>query len=95
MTHRLTTSEKVPEAVMSRNYNAFLIRHWSLDTERGDRIEVVHVRSGDRSLVTSMTQAASWMQTWVANEGTDDTAQPADDASPPCARHDLPSLLLL
>ena len=44
---------------MARNYNAFLIRHWLLDPERGDRIEVVHVQSGDRSLVTSLSQAAN------------------------------------
>jgi hypothetical protein len=82
------------EAIMSRSYNAFLIRHWSLDTERSDRIEVVHVGSGDRSLVTSMTQAASWMQRWVANEGTAADPSAADVSS--CAdRCDLPSLLLL
>ena len=34
--------------VMARTYNAFLVRHWSLDAERGKRIEVVHVQSGDR-----------------------------------------------
>jgi hypothetical protein len=93
--HRYMTSEILPEAVMSRNYNAFLVRHWSLDTERGDRIEVVHVRSGDRSLVTSMTQAASWMQTWVASEGATDADEAADDTSPCSGRHDLSSLLLL
>jgi hypothetical protein len=95
MTHRHTTSGILSEAVMSRNYNAFLIRHWSLDTERGDRIEVVHVRSGDRSLVTSMTQAASWMQTWVANEDATDPDGAADATSSCPKRHDLTSLLLL
>ena len=58
---------------MARNYNAFLIRHWLLDPERGDRIEVVHVQSGDRSLVTSLSQAANWMQNWATS---DDSADP-------------------
>lgn len=56
---------------MARNYNAFLIRHWLLDPERGDRIEVVHVQSGDRSLVTSLSQAANWMQNWATSDDVD------------------------
>lgn len=81
---------------MSRNYNAFLVRHWSLDTDRGDRIEVVHVRSGDRSLVTSLTQAANWMQTRTANEGGEQPAPAASgDTSPRAGQCETPSLLLL
>ena len=67
--------------VMARTYNAFLVRHWSLDAERGKRIEVVHVQSGDRSLVASMSQAATWMQTWADTEGQAGPARTAGAAS--------------
>jgi hypothetical protein len=42
-----------------------------------------------------MTQAASWMQTWVASEDATDGDEAVDDAPPYLGRHDLPSLLLL
>jgi hypothetical protein len=52
---------------MERMYNAFLVRHWSLDGERGQRIEVVHV------LVASMSQATTWMRT---RTNSDDHSDP-------------------
>lgn len=79
--------------VMARTYNAFLVRHWSLDEERGNRIEVVHVQSGDRSLVASMSQAATWMQTWADTEGSAGPARTAVAVSGgSLADHERPSL---
>ena len=77
---------------MSRNYNAFLVRHWSLDTERGNRIEVIHVQSGDRSLVASMSQAATWMQTWADSDGQAKPARPKAAAPGDAAKLERPSL---
>jgi hypothetical protein len=64
---------------MARRYDAFLVRHWALDGERGSRIEVVHVQSGDRALSTLPTQVVNWMQERVTGDGTGDLAPPADD----------------
>ncbi|MFN8515675.1 MAG: hypothetical protein U0232_08070 [Thermomicrobiales bacterium] len=84
--------------VMARTYNAFLVRHWSLDAERGKRIEVVHVQSGDRSLVASMSQAATWMQTWADSEGHPDPARTAaaahGESSADPGRPSLPPIIL-
>jgi hypothetical protein len=86
------------ELTVSRNYNAFLIRHWSLDAERGKRIEVVHVQSGDRSLVNSLAQAANWMQTWADSEGQADAEHPAvaveDESTENGERPRLPPILV-
>ena len=65
---------------MARRYDAFLVRHWALDGERGSRIEVVHVQSGDRALGTSLTQVVDWMQAQVTSAGTVDRAPPAASA---------------
>jgi hypothetical protein len=68
---------------MARRYDAFLVRHWALDGERGSRIEVVHVQSGDRSLGTSLAEVVTWMQARVTSSGAVDRAppggEPADD----------------
>jgi hypothetical protein len=83
---------------MSRNYNAFLVRHWSLDAERGNRIEVIHVQSGDRSLVASLSQAATWMQTWADGEGqalpARTTAAAPGETPPNPERPSLPPIIV-
>ena len=57
-----------------RRYDAFLIRRWSLD-DGVQRVEVTHVQSGARTIVTSLAQATDWIE-----ERTIDTPddQPAD-----------------
>jgi hypothetical protein len=86
------------EKIMSRNYNAFLVRHWSLDTERGNRIEVTHVQSGDRSLVASMSQAATWMQNLADRDGQDNLVRPKaaapGEAAAKLERPNLPPIVL-
>jgi hypothetical protein len=47
---------------MSRHYNAFLIRHWSLDDEQGERAELTHLQSGQSLRVASLTEALAWMR---------------------------------
>jgi hypothetical protein len=64
---------------MARRYDAFLVRHWALDGERGSRIEVVHVQSGDRSLGTSLAEVVTWMQARVTSSGAVDRAPPGDE----------------
>lgn len=64
---------------MTRRYDAFLVRHWALDGERGSRIEVVHVQSGERALGTSLAQVVNWMQERVTNDGSVDRAPPTAD----------------
>lgn len=54
---------------MTRRYNAFLIRHWSLDADQGQRIEVQHVATGKQILVGSLSAALHWMQTEITDEG--------------------------
>jgi hypothetical protein len=59
---------KKDETAMTRHYNAFLIRHWSLDAEKGQRIEVQHVARGKHTLVGSLAAALAWMQVEIASE---------------------------
>ena len=65
---------------MARRYDAFLVRHWALDGERGSRIEVVHVQSGERALGTSLTQVVTWMQAQATSGGMADRALPGAGA---------------
>ncbi|HEY8602105.1 MAG TPA: hypothetical protein VIL85_27010 [Thermomicrobiales bacterium] len=60
---------------MARRYDAYLIRHWSL--EDGERVEVLHVGSGRRTLVTSLSRAAAWMRAYAADAAARDP--PAGD----------------
>jgi hypothetical protein len=46
---------------MQRQYNAFLIRHWALDDEQGERAELTHLQSGQRTRVASLMDALAWM----------------------------------
>ena len=64
---------------MARHYDAFLVRHWSLDSDRGERIAVLHVQSGDQSLATSLSQAVTWMQAQIASTDTPERAPPDGD----------------
>jgi hypothetical protein len=50
------------EVPMTRRYDAFLIRYWSLDDDNRQRVEVTHIRSGARALVASLDNAMGWMQ---------------------------------
>ena len=50
---------------MTRRYDAFLIRYWSLDDDNRQRVEVTHIRSGARALVASQENAMGWMQVRV------------------------------
>jgi hypothetical protein len=63
---------------MSRRYNAFLIRHWSLDADQGQRIEVQHVATGKQVLVATLAAALHWMQTEIASEGDLHRTPPED-----------------
>jgi hypothetical protein len=76
---------------MARRYDAFLVRHWALDGERGSRIEVVHVQSGDRSLGISLAEVVTWMQARVTSSGAVDRAPPGDDAEDDLARRLTPA----
>ena len=68
---------------MTRRYNAFLIRHWSLDADQGQRIEVQHVATGKQTLVASLPAALAWMQTEIASEAVVSRSPPPSDLSGP------------
>ena len=70
---------------MTRRYNAFLIRHWSLDADQGQRIEVQHVATGKQTLVASLSAALAWMQTEIASEAVASRSPPPSDATDPGA----------
>ena len=64
---------------MERHYSAFLLRHWRLGDDGTRRIEVVHIQSSARALVTSLGAAAAW----IDNQGREPPrAPPGDPASP-------------
>ena len=56
---------------MTRRYDAFLIRHWALDSDNGQRAEIVHIQSGAKTLVTSLPRAIDWMQSQIADLAAD------------------------
>jgi hypothetical protein len=56
---------------MNRRYDAFLIRHWSLGEDGGQRVEIVHIQTGARTLVTSLAKAVDWLQARAATPGGD------------------------
>ena len=76
---------KKDETAMTRRYNAFLIRHWSLDADQGQRIEVQHVATGKQILVASLSAALAWMQTEIASEAVASRSPPPRDANDPGA----------
>lgn len=76
---------KKDETAMTRRYNAFLIRHWSLDADQGQRIEVQHVATGKQTLVSSLSAALAWMQTEIASEAVASRSPPPSDATNPDA----------
>jgi hypothetical protein len=59
------------EAPMSRRYDSFLIRYWALDENDNQRVEVTHIRSGARALVTSWDYAVGWMRGQATAEPDD------------------------
>jgi hypothetical protein len=61
-----------------RRYDAYLIRHWSLDGT--ERVEVMHIGSGVRALLTSLPRAVAWIRAHA-----DDAATERD---PPAAEGD-------
>ena len=70
---------------MGRHYSAFLLRHWRLGDDAARRIEVVHIASGARVLVTSLGAATEW----IDNHSREPPPAPASDlAGPPGARAD-------
>ena len=66
---------------MSHRYNAFLIRHWSLDADQGTRIEITHVATGRSMRATSLNAALAWMQEVVGGECAAERSPPADERS--------------
>jgi hypothetical protein len=71
---------------MSRRYDAFLVKHWALSDDSGQRVEVVHLQSGSRTLVTSLPKAVDWMQA-QATVGPA-AASPSSNADDPRAATD-------
>lgn len=45
---------------MSRSYGSFLVRCWRLDGDE-QRIEIEHIQSGERRLVTTVAEAIDWI----------------------------------
>ncbi len=45
---------------MARRYGAFLVRCWHLDGG-AERVEVAHIQSGERAVVTSLAAALAWI----------------------------------
>jgi hypothetical protein len=67
------------QAAMTRRYNAFLLRHWSLDADQGQRIEIQHVATGRQTLVSSLAAALTWMQVEIGNDSVATRSPPAND----------------
>ncbi len=63
---------------MRWSYNAFLVRHWSLDDEQDERAEVTHLQSGERRCVASLTEAMAWMRDRERGATTGQGASPHD-----------------
>jgi hypothetical protein len=70
---------KKDETAMARRYTAFLIRHWSLDADQGQRIEIQHVATGRQALVSSLAATLDWMQAEIANEQAASRSPPSGD----------------
>jgi hypothetical protein len=66
---------------MSRRYDAFLVKHWALSDDSGQRVEIVHLQSGSRTLVTSLPKAVDWMQAQAASVPA--AVPPSSDADEP------------
>ena len=64
---------------MRHRYNAFLIRHWALDTDQGTRGEITHVATGRSTRTTSLPVALVWIQEVVGGEPADERSIPADE----------------
>jgi hypothetical protein len=70
---------------MRRHYSAYLLRHWRLGDDGTRRIEVVHIASGARVLVTSLGAATEWIDNHSREPSP---APPSEPAAPPGARAD-------
>ena len=66
---------------MVKSYCAFLLRCWRLG-DGAQRIEVTQVQSGERTLVTSLTAALTWIGVRAAeNEAGSPARRDPEDAA--------------
>ena len=46
---------------MAHRYSAFLLRHWHIGDDGARRVEVVHIQSSARAVVSSLGAATDWI----------------------------------
>lgn len=67
---------------MQRRYDAFLVRHWSLG-DGMQRVEVIHVQAGTRTLVNSLAQAVDWIEAQKSAARDEQTEEQGGGRDPP------------
>jgi hypothetical protein len=72
---------------MTKSYSSYLFRWWHLESDR-QRIEIVHIQSGERTLQETLSDALTWLEARSAG----DTSEPHPPSIPPAQPPGLPKL---
>ena len=60
---------------MARRYSAFLLRDWHIGDDGARRVEVVHIQSSARAVVSSLGAAADWIDALSRDSSPPHTAR--------------------
>jgi hypothetical protein len=68
---------------MVKGYESFLFRWWRLE-DGHQRIEIVHIQSGDRTVLEAVSDALSWLE-WRSTANGGERVPPRFPTSPPAS----------